>query len=129
MTLIEVLLAIALFAVVAVPLLGVYWQGVRTVRRSSMYSLTTYEAQMRMEEAYGLTGAELLAAYNTTFTSADIHTAGNDPIELSYEYKAVKYETGAVSFDDVSNLYKVTVTVSNDFYVVGTELEAIFSAQ
>ena len=126
MTLLEVIIAIALFALVVAPLVGVFSQGIRTERRSAIHALTTYEAQMRMEEAYGMSSDQLLADYNRSGIF-HINNSGDedDSIELRYLYNAVS-DPGNPSD---SNLYKVTITISNDSYVVETTLVAVLYAE
>jgi len=119
MTLVEVLVAIALFAVVALPLFGMFSNSMRLERRALVESLTTYTAQMKMEEAYGRPaeseeGNGILDVYNTD--GRQIYP--DDSIALYYEFSS-DWDTTATS------LIKVTVTVGSEYFDVETTLESL----
>jgi len=122
MTLIEVLIAVALFAVVALPLYAVFSNGLKLERRALVESLTTYTAQLMMEEAYGMTAPALIAKYNTggskVMYDIDITDDKEDAVALYYIYHA---EADA----EFKNLVKVTITVGSEFFEVETTLETI----
>ena len=122
MTLIEVLVAVALFAVVALPLYGMFSNSLKLERRALVESLTTYTAQILMEEAYGMTGPELLANFNTHSAKVpydiDLNIDDEDAVALFYVSKA-EPET---SFN---NLVRVTLTVGSEYFEVETTLENI----
>ena len=122
MTLIEVLVAVALFAVVALPLYAIFTNSLKLERRALVESLTTYTAQILMEEAYGMTGPELLANFNTHGAKVpydiDLNIDDEDAVALFYVSKA-EPET---SFN---NLVRVTLTVGSEYFEVETTLENI----
>lgn len=58
-TLMEVIISLAVLAVVIGPLLSLLFSGVRSSRLALETTLATYVAQMRIEEVYGLGDASI----------------------------------------------------------------------
>ena len=54
MSLAEVIVAVVIFAFIATPLLSVFVQSARTDKHALFSALTSYTAQMKIEEAYGM---------------------------------------------------------------------------
>ncbi|MCL2529705.1 MAG: prepilin-type N-terminal cleavage/methylation domain-containing protein [Coriobacteriia bacterium] len=124
MSLVEVMVAITLLVVVAVPLLGVFSYAQKMEKRAAIHTLSTYTAQMKMEEAYGLDAAQLLIAYNDSGATLP---GFDDTIVLFYEFTAVPYTPGDPAIDD-ANYFKVTITVGNEYYEVSSTIENILQA-
>jgi len=133
MTLIEVLVATVIFATLAVALFGLFSNSAQMERRALVESLTTYTAQMMIEEVYGRTQDDLLAIYNTKTSSNpdgklpyDIYltedTVKEESIALTYVWTAELFDPDS---DSETSLVRVTVTVSNDYFEVSTTLEAL----
>ena len=123
MTLVEVIIAIVLFTLVVIPIMNVFSYSLKLERRALIHALATYTAQMKMEEAYGLAKDELLEYGNDSGIIDDVDLG--DSIELFYQYETVEYP---VDGDDLG-LYKITITIGNDFYGVSATLENIISAR
>ena len=127
MTLVEVVVAIALFAAVALPLFGMFSNSIKMERRALVDSLATYTAQMKMEEIYGMTEAQLLALdgyRNDTdiVISVDEVDGQNieDAIYLFYEYATTLMpDTEGHNL----NLVRVEVSVWNETFEVEAVLE------
>ena len=119
-SLVELLIAIMLFIMVAAPLMIAFPQAIKMERRSSIHALATYEAQLKMEEAYGMTSADL-RNYPLTIAGAP-----GSPVDLTYRCTVDDYNLPGVS---VSNLYKVVITVVDVSYAVSADLEAILYAE
>ena len=117
-SLVELLIAIMLFIMVAAPLMIAFPQAIKMERRSTIHALATYEAQLKMEEAYGMTSADL--------RSYTIVGNPGDAVELTYDCRVEDFTLPGIS---VTNLYKVTITVRNEFYAVEATLEAILYAE
>jgi len=124
MSLVEVMVAITLLVVVAVPLLGVFSYAQKMEKRAAIHTLSTYTAQMKMEEAYGLSDTDLLSIYNAT---GDSLPGFDDTIVLFYEFSAVPYTPGDPAIDD-SKFFKVTITVGSEYYGVSATIENIMLA-
>jgi len=122
MTLVEVLVAMAIFAAVAVPLFAMFSNSMKMERRALVESLTTYTAQMMIEEAYGNTTDQLKAKVTepgepgeyTVVLSED----GEDSIELYYTFYIMEKING-------TDLTGVTITVGSEYFEVETRLEAM----
>jgi len=122
MTLIEVLIAVALFAVVALPLYAMFSNSVKLERRALVESLTTYTAQLMMEEAYGMTAPALLTAFNTGGAKVPYDIGLTDDME---DAVALYYIYFAEPENEFKNLVKVTITVGSEYFEVETTLETI----
>ena len=124
MTLIEVLVAMAIFGAVAVPLFAMFSNSMKMERRALVESISTYTAQMKIEEAYGtITKDEadegvMENGTETIILSYDSSGDPDDAIELFYELSAELDESGY-------DLIKVTVTVGSEFFEVETTLESL----
>jgi len=122
MTLVEVLIAIALFAVVALPLFGMFSNSMRMERRALVESIATYTAQMKMEEAYGRTATDLLDDFHTDGNKVDetiiLSDDPEDPDSIALYYIiATEPDVGS------PNLIKVSITVGNEYFAVESTLE------
>jgi len=123
MTLIEVIVAITIFAVIAIPLSAMFSNSLKLERRALVEALATYTAQLKIEEAYGMSPGDLEEIYND---EGILDEDFGGQFELFYKYSAVLVDE--YSGDDLK-LYKVTVLIGNEFYVVDATLESmIFSA-
>jgi prepilin-type N-terminal cleavage/methylation domain-containing protein len=121
MTLVEVIVAIAIFAGVALPLFAMFTNSMKMERRALVESLATYEAQLQMEQAYGMTAEEMLLAYNTggdkVYYPVGLTTDPSDAIDLYYTYSS------AWAGDEL-NLIRVTIIVGNDYFEVDATIES-----
>jgi len=126
MTLIEVLVAMAVFAVVAIPLFNMFANSIRMEQRAMVESITTYTAQMMIEEAYGRDADDLHLTYNTK-------TPGNPDPDGKMPYK-VRFSSAEDDFImmyyiwsaepvGTTGLVRVKVTVGNEDFEVSTSLE------
>ena len=125
MSLIEVMIAVTLLVAVAVPLLGVFSYAQRMEQRAAIHTLSTYTAQMKMEELYGMTAQQL---EDVNGLSGDQLPGFDDSIVLFYEYSVVPYTPGDPAIDD-SNYYKVTITIGSERYQVSSTIENILQAR
>lgn len=124
MTLIEVLIAVILFGLVATPILGVFGYGLKMERRALMHSLATYTAQMKMEEAYGMEAAQLV--YGPCDIDDDLKEYG---FQYIYSVKPFGVNQDNPSIYDNLNLWEVTIIIKNDSYKVETTLTDVFYAK
>lgn len=95
-------------------------------RRALVESLTTYTAQMMMEEVYGMERGE---AAGGGLLGLDGKT-GSEPIVLSdapakEDSVVLDYLWSAEADEVYPNLIKVKLTISNDFFEVETALESL----
>ena len=125
MSLIEVMVAITLLVVVAVPMLGVFSYTQRMEQRAAVHNLATYTAQMKMEEAYGLDEVQLLTVYND---SGDELPGSTSTVKLFYEFTAVPYITGDPAIDD-AHFFKVSITIGSEQHNVSSHVEALIQAK
>jgi len=124
MTLIEVLVAMTIFAVVAVPLFSMFSNSIRMERRALVESLTTYTAQMMMEEQYGKTEDELLDLEE--MEGEEIILLSSDPEDE--DSVVLNYLWNAELDEYYPNLINVKLTVRSDFFEVETTLESLIRA-
>jgi len=126
MTLIEVLVATIIFASVVLMLFGLFTNSVKLERRAVVESLTTYTAQMMLEEVYGMQKGVLDVPESGLLGLNGIN--GEESIVLSDEPPAevivLNYVWTAAEVPG-SELIRVSVTVKNAYFEVETTLESL----
>jgi len=116
MTLVEVLIAMALFAVVAVPLFAMFSNSMKMERRAMVESIATYTAQMKMEEVYGLTATELFDLDGIeNKEEINLSSDPDDLLELKYVF-FMEPESGGLG------LIEVEIIVWNEYFEVDAML-------
>lgn len=97
MTLLEVVLALMVFTVVAGGLFTAFAYSARMDRRALLHALATYTAQMKLEEAYG--------------GPPDYYVDLNDDTGPVTDVPELEYSFTVNEYDPTLKLYTVSVTV------------------
>lgn len=132
MSLLEVVVALVFFAVLVAPMMTGFSQSARAQRRATVQTLTTYAAQMKLEEAHGLSYQELadLHIRHRDQGPDAIETAG--PVDLTYAFR-VSEVAPVYEYDNIEDIaryadlgfWRVSVTVRSPAHNVETTLSAI----
>jgi prepilin-type N-terminal cleavage/methylation domain-containing protein len=115
LSLIELIIAISLFAMVAAPLMGGFANAMRMQRRAMVHTLATYTAQLMLEEAYGMGAEEFIATYGNE--SGDVAGDFDGTMEFGYVFTATRSrDWGDLGFVDL------TITITNAAFMVESTL-------